>query len=49
MGKNNVLEKFAYVVGIVTAAGGLISAIVGDKDKEKLEERVEALEKASKK
>lgn len=42
------IEKIGYVVGILVAAGGLAQAIIGDRDKNDLEERIEALEKASK-
>lgn len=48
MAKINI-EKISYVVGIVVAAGGLVSAVIGDRDKKDLEKRIEALEKASKK
>lgn len=42
------IDKISYFVGIVVAAGGLVTAIIGDKEKDELKERIEALEKASK-
>ena len=42
------VDKISYFVGIVVAAGGLVSAIIGDKEQKELKDRVEALEKASK-
>lgn len=41
----SIINKISYGVGIVVAAGGLISAIIGDKDRDKLSEDVENLKK----
>ena len=43
-----IIEKISYVVGIVVAAGWLISAVIGDRDRDDLEKRIEALEKSRK-
>ena len=39
------LDKISYGVGIVVAIGGLISAVIGDRDQKDLSEKVDMLEK----
>lgn len=39
------LDKVSYVVGIVVAAGGLVSALIGEKDNKDLSNRIDELEK----